>query len=355
MGMIKMLDIKATITGIKYKYYLCRRLNEYSDGQIRNGMPYDATFYLNIDGEKVALSYWVSAKRTRSYPYARVYDSLNFSGKKITVIPVMKDEGINGDRDYIQWDTVSLMSLLGVYVVIAYYRDASVSRRFENKITDQVFDMDYVLDEIREILSYQSDALHWNLAQIDKLQDIGNRAINAYERIFHSFGQGMHNIDRARARINQVMNDKKQFMSFSRDRAREAQNRESQIIQHGESIVPGEKSILTIKNYLGGEYYFTADEAKIDSGYLYLIEAKNTVRGGLPATSDIKDGLIKMVLFSNLTRVKVNNMEYQKRAVLKLTGNGSAFTPNEISILALVKQEASDNGFHVLLNDAYIA
>ena len=350
-----MLDIKATITGIRYKYSMCRKLNEYSAGQIQSGMPNDATFYLNIDGEKVALSYWVSPKRTRSYPYARVYDSLNFSGKKITVIPVMKDEGVNGDRDYIQWDTVSLMSLLGVYVIIGYYKDASVSRRFENKITDQVFDMEYVLDGILDILSYQSDALHWNLTQIDRLQEVGNKAINSYQRIFQNFGQGMHSIDRARLRINQVMNEKERFMNFSRDRAKEAQNRESQIIQQGESIVPGEKSTITIKNYLGGEYYLTADEAKIGRDCIYLIEAKNSGRGGLPATSDIKDGLIKMVLFSNLTKVTVNNVEYQKKAVLKLTGNESTLTPNEISTINLLKREASDNGFHILLNDEYIA
>ena len=74
------------------------------------------TLCLDVDKEnKVAMSWWVSAKRTRSYPYARVYSTLNFSGKKITIIPVVKDEGKQGDRDFLQWDTVSLMSLLGVY------------------------------------------------------------------------------------------------------------------------------------------------------------------------------------------------------------------------------------------------
>lgn len=70
---------------------------------------------------KIAISRWVSPKRTRSYPYARVYDTLNFVGKRITIIPVIKDEGKDGDRDFLQWDTISLMSLLGIYVSIAYY------------------------------------------------------------------------------------------------------------------------------------------------------------------------------------------------------------------------------------------
>ena len=73
--------------------------------------------YKRQDNE-FAVSWWVSPKRTRSYPYARVYDTLGFSGKKATIIPIIKDEGKDGDRDFLQWDTISLMSLLGVYVIV---------------------------------------------------------------------------------------------------------------------------------------------------------------------------------------------------------------------------------------------
>jgi len=51
------------------------------------------------------------SQRTRSYPFERVYNTLEHS-KKITVIPVVKDEGMTGDRDYIQWDTVALTDVL---------------------------------------------------------------------------------------------------------------------------------------------------------------------------------------------------------------------------------------------------
>ena len=46
------------------------------------------------DSEKIAVSRWISPKRTRSYPYERVYDTLAFDGKKVTIIPVVKDEGL---------------------------------------------------------------------------------------------------------------------------------------------------------------------------------------------------------------------------------------------------------------------
>ncbi len=48
-----------------------------------------------------AVSKWISPKRTRSYPFERVFNTLRVS-KKITVIPIVKDEGAKGDRDFIQ-------------------------------------------------------------------------------------------------------------------------------------------------------------------------------------------------------------------------------------------------------------
>lgn len=349
------MEITAKIEGIKYKYSLYRGLNTYSETQVKNGMPNDGVFYLNIGGEIVALSYWVSPKRTRSYPYARVYDSLNYSGKKITVIPVIKDEGFSGDRDYLQWDTVSLMSLLGVYVVIAYYSDASLNNNYENKITNQKFDMHYVIEEIREILTYRSDALHWNLREVDKLKKVGNLAIKSYKEIFEKYGIGKtHDFNSAYGRINKIMNDKEIFMGYSRKLAGEAQNREIQTTQLNESIRSGYKSKIMIKNFLGGEYYFTVDEAHINRDNLFLIEAKNSNRNALPSCSDIKDGLIKMILYSNLSNVYVNGIEYTKQPALKLTGVDKEFTVNEKSVLDTLEREARDNSFHILLNDKWI-
>src|SRR3989338_210627 len=119
------IDISAKITGIKYTPFLCRKLKTYNLIDFDSALSNDATFILKVDEKnQIAVSWWVSAKRTRSYPYSRVYDSLGFAGKKITVIPIFKDEGKEGDRDFLQWDTVSLMSLLDAHVIIAYYADA---------------------------------------------------------------------------------------------------------------------------------------------------------------------------------------------------------------------------------------
>ncbi|MBI3536216.1 MAG: hypothetical protein HY070_01440, partial [Chloroflexi bacterium] len=92
--MTKRLDIFAKITGIKYKPFLCRDLPKHDIADIENAFDRNASFILKFDEEKMlALSWWVSAKRTRSYPYSRIYDTLDFAGKKVTVIPIFKDEG----------------------------------------------------------------------------------------------------------------------------------------------------------------------------------------------------------------------------------------------------------------------
>ena len=147
------MDLFAKIKGIKYTPILCRELQIFDSKDIEKAISSCASFILKINKEKqIAISWWVSAKRTRSYPYARVYDTLGFSGKKITIIPVFKDEGKEGDRDFLQWDTISLMSLLGVYVIVAYYKDAERSKRYRHKITSQRFDIDYIKKQIKNIL-----------------------------------------------------------------------------------------------------------------------------------------------------------------------------------------------------------
>ncbi len=344
------MDLSAKITGIKYKPFLCAKLKTYAFKDLQRALSKSAVFILNVNKEnKVAISWWVSAKRTRSYPYARVYDTLNFSGKKITIIPVVKDEGKEGDRDFLQWDTISLMSLLGVYVIIGYYVDAERSTRYRHKITNQRFDTKYIKQKINEILSYQSDALHWNLAQIDKIGAYGQKALEIYDKISKRTKVAMHSRITAERRIKQLQGDKEEFMNLSRQLAEVAQRRESVTIQPKEHLA-GVKGVVTIKNYLGGFYYFTSDEIEVRGKNVYLIEGKHS-KGILPSMGDIKDGLLKMILFTNLVNVKMDSKNYNAKPVLKLTIENH-FDPAQLRAtqkkdLELLKKEARQNNFEI--------
>lgn len=347
------MDIIAKITGIEYTPLLCRKLEAFDFEDLDKALSRSATFILNVGKEnKVAVSWWVSAKRTRTYPYVRVYDSLGFTGKKITIIPVMKDEGEQGDRDFLQWDTVSLMSLLDVYVIISYYKDAKSSARYTHKITSQRFDTEHIKSEIKKLLSYHSSALHWNIDQIGNVGIVGQRALEAYVGISKRLDVNMHSEISAQRRIAELLKSKEEFMAFSRDLAEKAQERERQTTQPKEKLSGG-KATITIWNYLGGCYYFTSDEAEIIGRDIYLVEGKHSKTNSLPSLTDIKDGLFKMILFTNLEEVKVGSENYNPVPILKLTV-GKGFNEKDISkiqkeTISIVKQEAKLNGFQVVI------
>lgn len=309
------MNITGKITGIKYKVSLAKELQicNLEDFDINNLPP---AFIFNDGKNSFAISKWVSPKRTRSYPYERVYNTLNIS-KKITIIPVVKDEGATGDRDFLQWDSVSLMSLLDVYVILAYYTSATKNR---NKIKRQKYDSDYILSKIKEIKQYHSSSLHWNLNELKtNLHYVIDKAKSSYHQMAKSMGIQFHGVNGLDNFKNKIGEDVSLFMAFSRGKAEKAQAREHVTIQPKENLLTKTKAKITITNYLGGQYFFTVDEVKHTKNNLQLIEKKHCKKGLLPAKGDIIDGVLKIILFSNLTNIKANGKKVNCTAVLELT------------------------------------
>ncbi|MDR1552742.1 MAG: hypothetical protein LBS69_04680 [Prevotellaceae bacterium] len=312
------MNITGKITGIRYKIFLNENLQTVDiKGFNINECPASC---LVKDGDNTfALSKWVSPKRTRSYPYERVYNTLNFS-KKITVIPIVKDEGADGDRDFLQWDTVSLMSLLDVFVIFAYYDKAVKNDRYENKITDFQFDNKYVISKIKEIENYHSSALHWNLNELNEnFTPLFAKAKNCYAEISKQTGVKMHDLKKIDTFQIRLMTSLTGFMLFSRMKAELAQSREIATTQPKDNLSTFTKAKITITNYLGGQYFFTVDEVKIENDTISLIESKHSANSVLPSKGDIKDGLLKMILYSNLVDVEVDGVPMKSKAVLNLT------------------------------------
>jgi len=360
------MEITGEIQSIKYKQKLSdTKYEEYDISGLKKALEKESKFLLNVDTiNKIVVSRWVSAKRTRSYPYARVYDILPYAGKKIAVIPIYKDEGRDGDRDYLQWDTISLMSLLGVNVIISYYNKADKKKNYENKITNQRFDVEHVLSEIKKLVSYKSCALHWNLEQVANITDLLQTAVESYKKISSVTKVNMHLEQEISEKIKLLKENKENFINMSRKASEKAQSREILTIQPKEKINSDEKSKITISNYLGGYYYFTVDEARISDENnnnnrnfrkaIDLVEAKHSSKGKFPSLADIKDGLIKMMLYSNLKKVYVNgekngeSEEYEVNPVLKLTSdNPGKLNSKQSQNLKLLKEEAELNGFYI--------
>jgi hypothetical protein len=211
------------------------------------------------------------------------------------------------------------MSLLDVFVIFSYYSNAEKKGQ---KITNQQFDNKYVLSKIREIEQFHSSALHWNLNELNaNLHDIIDKVKSSYAEIEKSTGVKLHSskgLDNFKEKIGK---DVSLFMAFSRGKAVMAQSREFATFHSKESLATVSKAKITITNYLGGQYFLTVDEILLTEDQVILIEGKHSKNAILPSKGDIKDGLLKMILYCNLSEVAVDGIPLKSGAVLSLTSS----------------------------------
>jgi len=316
--------LEAEVSEPKHKCTLAKRLETfYSIAELKRETPFkNAVFGLNVNGTKIAVSWWVSAKRTRSYPYARVYDTLAFDGLKATIIPFVKDEGVEGERDFLQWDTISLMSLLGVYVVLAFYVKAERSS-VEGKVTNQRFDCEYLAKRFEQLAQARISAHEWNVRETeDKLQLVAEMAKKGYQKIQSETKIKLHGasgIDKAIALISEGV---EKYRDRSRIFADKAQKREAVTLQPKEHLTRAKKWMIVIRNRIGGYYPWTIDEmVRIKDG-VFLIEKKHSARKKLPAIGDVKDGFLRLIVYNNILKLlDTNGRKLRSSACLGLTSD----------------------------------
>jgi hypothetical protein len=312
-------EISGDVEKINYKQFVNDNLRE---SKLENFDINKATgaFMLSNNAEKIAVSRWISPKRSRSYPYERVYDTLAHSGRKATIIPVVKDEGLGGERDFLQWDTISLLSLLDVHVVLAYYDAAEKNLKRSDQITSQKFDNNYITARLNELFDFKGSAREWNEREAKQLKNVFEKAKLAYQKISKDTKTYLHD-ETALNELIKFTETPQKFIEFSRLKSQKAQSREFVTTQPKEALSTDTKAKVTINNSLFGKYFFTCDETKIEPKIVYLIEAKHSQRAKFPSRNDIKDGLIKMMLYTNLTNIKVGSKSYGLKVQIRLTSS----------------------------------
>jgi len=225
---------------------------------------------------------------------------------------------LGGDRDFLQWDTISLLSLLDVRVVLAYYGEAEKNTRRADQITSQKFDNNYIRARLKEVFEFKGTPREWNEREAKQLKAMFEKAKAAYAEISRQTKTYLHDAAALDELIKYAETPEK-FIEFSRRKAQTAQNRESQTVQPKESLSSDTKAKVTINNALFGRYFFTCDETRVEGKTVFLIEAKHTARAKFPSKNDIKDGLVKMMLYTNLANVKIGKNPFDSRAMLRLT------------------------------------
>ena len=336
-------EISGDVDQIKYKQFVndVLKISKLENFDINKS---SGAFLLSNDKETIAVSRWISPKRTRSYPYERVYDTLAFAGKKVTIIPVVKDEGLGGERDFLQWDTISLLSLLDVHVVLAYYSEATKNTKRADQITAQKLDNNYVLTRLNEVFNFRGTPREWNERETKQLGNIFEKAKTAYAGISRQTQTYMHD-PAALDELIRFAETPQKFIEFSRLKSQNAQNREFVTEQPKEALASDTKAKVTINNALFGKYFFTCDETKIEQKTVALIEAKHSQRVKFPSRNDIKDGLIKMMLYTNLRNVRVGKETFASRAMIRLTSNQLKGSINSDSKAEEMEKFFADNLF----------
>lgn len=325
--MPEIIHLTGFIKGVTYKPYLGGKLNEINiDSFDVNKV--SAYGLIKSPITELAYSKWVSPKRTRSYPFSRMYNTYN-SSKIITIIPVIKDEGKDGDRDVIQYSTISWMNLLNIYIVLAYYEKADKSNKkgqhIKNKLTNQQFNNEFVKNQINEILAYRQSALHWNKNLFEqRFVTIFEKALDSYDSISRQTGVLIHSRLGMDNYLQRITKEFEEFKNISLRNSHQASKREAMTFHKLEYLADGLKATFSIENYLGGVYYLTPDEIFFDHNICIIQESKNSSKDSLPKVTDIQDGLFKLILFSNLDSLIIDGKPVDFVTRLKLTGKNIA-------------------------------
>jgi len=272
------IELQGFVADVRYAPQLTSRLTIYTrdDFDINRAA---ASGIIEFGNDRLAYSKWVSPKRTRSYPFARIYDTYHLNTKKITIIPIIKDEGANGDNDSINFITWSWMNLLNVYIVLAWYDTAQAHHTRLNCVTEQQFDTEYVRAKIDELAIYQASALHWNTSHFQKdFEPTLMKAVQSYEMIGQVTGAKMHASAGHRRFLQRCQEDGvftlAGFKQATLTPSLKASLREVKTI-HKREFLEGVKAIITVKNYLGGVYYLTVDEVISTQDGVILQESVN--------------------------------------------------------------------------------
>jgi len=284
-------------------------------------------FVVKAGDKKAAVSTWVSPKRTRSYPFSRVLRTLYQKDmKKITIIPVVKDEGNGGDRDYLQFDTISMMTFLGVYVISAYYVDAEKNMKpkeaHKEKITNQKFDSGFIANKTRQILNTSDDVQTWNSFIRDSISELAPTIKENYQRISNKTGVTLHDLEALYNRLQKFTPET--YKDLSRKASAGAARAESKTSSPKEKTFgfPKARIIFQIPK-LDGKCNLTTDGFHIIENTLFLLECKHG-KNSVPTPADVSDALFKYHFFNEFKELSDENSSYKSRTVIVASSEGKA-------------------------------
>ena len=286
---------------------------------------------INLPNERLAYSKWDSPTQAKSYPFARIYDTYD-RPRRITIIPVMKEDGLSGKLDNIQYSTLSWMNLANVYIIFAYYDEADKSKRAnQQKLINQRLNAEIVNSQIDNLINYHSSAIHWNRSQFgDRFKKIYRKAIYAYEKISAKTKVETHPRDVKLEYLNKMRKDCRKYEGISIDGLKGVDiSRDRRL--HDNQYVESIKSVFYLIDGYGGIYYLTAKDVwRAQNNTFVIQETRFSNRNFLPPIQHIQDGLFRLVFFGNIDALYRNGHQIRFQTRLSLFGNavrGTLYLP----------------------------
>ncbi len=275
--MVKVPTIEATIGNEVYNFSKDPNLKEI--GFKKAMKENNKSFKSKISNDKIiAISVWTTPKRTKTYPFPRVYSTLGHDGKKITIIPVQASYGKYGDDNKLQPGTISWMSGLGVYVIIGVFTKARMRPKGKaaanakagkpntqgNPVfTNFEFDNDELEDQINEIVSKCPKVEDWNQEQLTKIPSLLELAIAHNRRLGQKLQVPVRNFKSLEKKLGIWKTNIPEFLVDCDKESKSAQHREFSSDQKLENI-PGSKGKFNVDMGNSKMIFLTADSVSVD-------------------------------------------------------------------------------------------
>lgn len=282
-----------------------------------------------IETEKTEVAYakWVSPKRTQISSLARTYSSYSASktvSKTLAIVPVLKDDGRDGDLDKLHYSTVSSLNLLNTYVVLGYHNHAdknstpgSIDR---DKLTNHRFERESIRSQIQAIIDYPKNAFHWNKQLLEtQFGETLRQALDAYWKISDRTGVKIHPYIGMDHYQQSVIADLETFEKNSLTKSQDDPERSpnSGVLKYP---VSGSKATFTIETDRGGCYPLVPESLFWLTDRYVIQESRNSAKKPFLDLSEIQEALFRLIPYVSLHSLQLNGEAVRFSVRLKLTG-----------------------------------
>ena len=301
---------------------------EFSDFDVNT---VDRQGIIKLQHGNLGYSIWDSPLQSKFYPFARVYNTYGPISRSIAIIPVLRDDGADGKLEHIQYSALSWMNLANVYIVFAYFDEATRTPKVnQHKLINRKLNSETVRLQIERLMLYRSSALHWNCSQFGQnFKSIYKRAIRAYEKISRITKTKIHPNKIKLSYIDKLRADCQKYEGISIDGSKSTRFKNDKTL-HENKYVEGRRNVFYLNDGLGGVYYLTAKDVWRSTSTYVIQETRIARKGFLPSLRQIQDGIFRLIFFGNIDTLYRNGYQVKFQPRLSLFGskvNGTLFLP----------------------------